>query len=116
MYGIVGGAAAGVVALSYFILCKMNVMPLLANFISNCFGMLISYNGHTRFTFQKTHRFSSSEFTKFAITSLIGLASNSFWVFVLVHMYKFSPEVGVYPIIFFTPALTFLISKFWAFK
>ncbi len=115
IYGIVGVSAAALAAISYIIFCKV-MEPLLANFLSNCCGMVVSYFGHTKFTFQKTHRFSPSEFIKFSITSLIGLASNSLWIFILVHIYKFNPEVGIYPIIFFTPMLTFLISKFWAFK
>ncbi len=116
IYGMVGGTAAVTQALAYLALCWLNLSPLLAIFIGTMLGMLVAYNGHTRFTFQKTHRFSHREFIKFLIASGIGFGSNFVWVFILVQVLHYSHTVAVYPQIFFTPGLTFLISKFWAFK
>ncbi|TXH56956.1 MAG: GtrA family protein [Bacteroidia bacterium] len=114
VYGLVGVAALVVQVGLYTLLCKIGSRPLNANFVGWVFGLVVAYFGHTKLTFRRTHHFSRAEFIKFILGSLTGLAINSLGVFVLVHLLKFSPMVGVIPQLF-SPAVTFLISKFWAF-
>ena len=60
-------------------------------------------------------RFSKREFTKFMITSVIGLCINVGGVRILTKVFMLAPEYGVIPT-FITPFISFLISKFWAFR
>ncbi len=115
VYGVVGVAALLVQVVLYFILCRLSVNPLYANFIGNGMGVIVGYKGHTKFTFERTHKFSQKEFIKYVVTALIGLAINSISVYVLVTLLKYHSDVGLIPM-FITPGITFLISKFWAFK
>ena len=115
IYGIVGVVAFIVQASFYLILCRLHMYPVYATIIGCSAGMLVGYKGHTKYTFEKTHKFSHKEFIKYLITSLIGLAINSVGVYVLVTLLKYHSDMGIIPMII-APVITFLISKFWAFK
>ncbi len=115
IFGMVGVAALLVQVVLYFVLCRLSLNPLYATFIGNGMGMIVGYKGHTKFTFERTHKFSHKEFIKYVVTSLIGLAINSTGVYLLVTLLKYHSDVGLIPM-FITPVVTFLISKFWAFK
>lgn len=115
VYGLVGVTALITQAITYSILCGIKMPPLLANFIGTMFGMGVSYYGHTRFTFQKTHHFSHQEFIKFIITTFVGLAISSFGIYIIVNLFKLNSYFGLLPMVM-TPGITFLISKFWVFR
>ena len=126
IYGMVGLTALVTQMSIYLFLTspkihmKISITPLLtdpviATIIGNVVGMLVSYYGHTRFTFQKTHHFSHEEFVKFVITALIGLAVSTSGIYILVTLLKFNHYFGLLPMII-SPGITFLISKFWAFR
>ena len=115
VYGMVGGVAWVFQTLIYFMCIRLRVFPSIAMFAGNLGGLVVAYFGHIRFTFQKTHRFSRREFSKFMITSFIGLCINVGGVRLITKVLLLDPHYGVIPTIF-TPGITFLISKFWAFK
>lgn len=114
-YLLVGGSAWVVQTIFYIILLKVRVFPSVAMIIGTVCGMFVSYFGHTKYTFKKTHKFSHSEFIKFGATSLAGLFINVSSVRVITKVLHLHPHYAIIPTIF-TPAVTFLISKFWAFK
>ena len=114
-YGIVGLTALFTQDLIYLALHKYyGVFPSVAMIVGNIGGMLVAYVGHIKFTFQK-HRFSKTEFSKFVVTSMIGLCFNVLGVRILTKVFLLSPGYGLLPT-FIAPIITFLISKFWAFR
>jgi putative flippase GtrA len=115
VYGFVGGSA-WVIQTLFFVLCiHFHVFPSISMMIGNFAGFIVAYFGHIRFTFRKSHKFSHSEFMKFMVTSAIGLMINVGSVRFIIKVLELDPHYGIIPTIF-TPGITFLISKFWAFK
>lgn len=114
-YGIVGGSAWVTQTAIYVAAIHMDIFPSIAMMLGNLLAMLVAYFGHVRFTFKRTHRFSHSEFVKFTVTSLIGLCINVGGVRIITKVLLLNPHYAIIPTIF-TPLVTFLISKFWAFK
>ena len=64
---------------------------------------------------EKKERYSKREFVKFVITSGLGLLINVGGVRFITKVLLLSPVWGLAPT-FVTPFITFLISKFWAFR
>ena len=116
VYGLVGLSALAIQSLIYILLCRGGVTALIATFAGNSCGMLISYFGHTVFTFKKRHTFSRREFVKFIITNFTGLALNSLFAVLLVDVMHTHYSTVLYPQALITPLVTFVISKFWVFK
>lgn len=114
-YALVGGSAWLMQTIIYFAAIKVHIFPSVSMILGNFGGFLVSYFGHVKFTFKRTHKFSRSEFIKFAVTSIIGLVFNVCGVRIVTKVLLWGPELGVLPTIL-TPGITFLISKFWAFK
>lgn len=115
IYGVVGLTALAAQMVAYLLLCDVHVAPLLANVVGNGLGMVLSYHGHTRYTFARNHRFEQAEFMKYCATSLIGLGVSSLGIYIVVHVLKLNSSLGIIPMVL-TPGVTFLISKFWAFR
>jgi putative flippase GtrA len=114
-YLLVGGSAWVVQTIVYILLVKIAIFPSIAMILGSFSGMVVSYFGHTKYTFKKTHKFSHKEFIKFMVTSIIGLGINVSGVRIITKILLLNPNYAIIPTIF-TPAITFIISKFWAFK
>jgi putative flippase GtrA len=115
IYGLVGLSSLIIQDIIYWTFHRyFGIFPSVAMIIGTVGGMLNAYIGHVKFTFQK-HRFSRREFTKFMLTSGVGLCCNVVAVRILTKVFLLSPEWGLLPTLI-TPIITFLISKFWAFK
>ncbi len=115
IYLVVGAVAWVVQTFSYVIGLRLKLYPSVAMIIGNGLGMIIAYQGHVRFTFNRKHNFSHKEFFKFAVTSLLGLALNISSVRVITKILKVDPHYAIIPTLL-TPILTFLLSKIWTFK
>lgn len=114
-YLCVGGSAWVVQTITYLLLMKVHIFPSVSMIGGNFCGFIVAYFGHVRFTFKRTHRFSHTEFVKFLVTSMIGLCINVGGVRIITKVFMLHPGYGIIPTIF-TPGITFLISKLWAFK
>jgi putative flippase GtrA len=115
VYGMVGITALVVQDLIYWAAHHYyGVFPSVAMILGNIGGMFIAYVGHIKFTFKK-ERYSKREFVKFVITSGIGLLINVGGVRFITKVLLLSPVWGLAPTLV-TPFITFLISKFWAFR
>ena len=115
IYGIVGVMAVLVQDSLYWLLHRyFQVYPSVSMILGNLGGMVVGYLGHIKFTFKKS-RSSKREFSKYLITSLIGLSLNVGGVRIITKVLQLSPLWGILPT-FVTPFITFLISKFWAFR
>ncbi len=114
-YAFVGGSAWLVQTLIYFCAIRVHIFPSVAMILGNFAGKVVAYFGHVRFTFKRSHKFSHKEFIKYLVTSIIGLCFNVGCVRIMTKVFMVDPHYAILPTIL-TPLLTFIISKFWAFK
>lgn len=115
VYALVGLSALAVQDAIYWVAHRyFAIYPSVAMIIGTFAGMIVSYIGHVKYTFKK-HRFSKREFAKFMLTSGVGLVINVGGVRFITKVLVLDPSWGLLPT-FITPAITFLISKFWAFR
>ncbi|MBY0378966.1 MAG: GtrA family protein [Burkholderiales bacterium] len=115
VYGVVGLVALVVQMSLYLILCRVGLFPLYATLIGAVIGMFVAYCGHVRYTFEKKHKFSKSEFIKYILTACFGVLFNIVSVYILITLLKLHSDFGVIPMIL-SPGITFIINKFWSFK
>ena len=115
-FGIVGGLATLLNSVVFVILVdRLHIQPLLGNLLAFLSAFFVSYFGHSWWTFKNT-KHSHEKLAKFLTTSLIGLAINSGFVWVLMHHLHQTAYVATLPMIFITPLLIFFINKFWVFQ
>ena len=114
-YAFVGGSAWVVQTLVYYAAIKISIYPSVSMILGNFAGMVVAYFGHVKFTFKRSHKFSHKEFIKYVVTSIIGLCFNVLCVRIMTKVFEVDAVYAVLPTLL-TPLLTFVISKFWAFK
>jgi putative flippase GtrA len=91
------------------------IPPLLSNLLAFLSAFMVSYFGHSWLTFgKKSH--SVVRLVKFLMIALGGLAVNSGFVGLLMHILHQSAYIAILPMIFITPLLMFFINKYWVFK
>lgn len=115
IYLLVGGSAWIVQTVIYIMAMKASIFPSVSMILGNLAGVFVAYFGHVWFTFKKEHSFSKSEFIKYFATAMFGLCINVLGVRLITKVLLIDPIYAIIPTIL-TPGLTFLISKFWAFK
>lgn len=115
-FGIIGGLATLVNCVVFVLLVdSLKLQPLAGNFLAFLSAFLISYFGHSWWTFKNKHH-NKERLIKFFMTSMIGLAINSGFVWVLMHYLAQSAYIATLPMIFITPLLIFYINKTWVFN
>ena len=91
--------------------------PQLGNFLAYVVAMATGYVMHSRWSFrdhgaERTH----STKVRFVIVSLISYALNSFWVWLLYTHLDLHRAVPIIPMLFVTPAVTFMLNRQWVFR
>jgi len=115
-FGVVGGVSTLLNSAIFLILVdSLEVQPLLGNLIAFLCAFLVSYFGHSSWTFQDNQH-SKERISKFLVISLMGLLINSGFVWILMHVLAYSAYIAILPMIFLTPPLVFVINKAWVFK
>ena len=91
--------------------------PQLGNFLAYVVAMATGYVMHSRWSF-RDHGAERTHTTKvrFVIVSLISYALNSFWVWLLYTHLDLHRAVPILPMLFITPAVTFLLNRQWVFR
>lgn len=93
------------------------VAPLRANFISTSFGLCIGYLVHNRWSFAGgLAKSETGKLARFLLTSLVALAVNSLWVWLLVSELQLSPLAPVPMMMLVTPWVSFFVNRHWVFK
>ena len=115
-------ASVGVIAtlvhslLYIFFLNFIGLHDQLSNFSGFLFAFLVSYYGQRHWTFYDKEIESEIQTTlKFFVSSLSSLGLNAFWVYLTVDVLLQPPEHAVLGMMFITPAIIFLLLKFWVF-
>ena len=118
-FGLVGGLATAVNALLYLVLAQRHLLaPLLANAVGFVCAFAVSFGGHYYWTFAAQTRNGDAwhaSLMRFFATALLGLGSNTLWTWLLVEWLRLPPASALAGILFLTPALVFVCSKYWAF-
>jgi putative flippase GtrA len=120
-FGMVGGFVTGLYALVYSPLAKFQLTsPQVANFCGYLAAMVTGYVLHSRWSFRGHGSRDNVRRTtsRFFLVSLVSLGLNALFVFVLTD----SMALGgpwwwpLIPILFVTPAVTFVLNRQWVFR
>ena len=117
-FGLVGGFVTVIgMAVYYFPATYMGVAPLLANLLAYAVAMALGYVLHSSVSF-KGHgsRDNPAKRTgRFLVVSLVSLALNSFFVWILTGPLDGPTWWPLLPMLFVTPAATFALNRQWVF-
>ncbi len=86
-----------------------------ANFIGFLTAVTLSYVGHARFTFNAQVG-SAAQIRRFALLSLLGLATSSSTVWLVNTVLGFSFGIAMAVVAILVPAATFIAMRFWVFR
>lgn len=112
--GFVTGLGVSVYALVALILLWN---PQLGNFLAYVVAVATGYVMHSRWSF-KGHGGKRTHATKarFGLVSIISYALNSFWVWLLFTHLDWGRAAPIVPMLFITPAVTFVLNRQWVFR
>ena len=91
--------------------------PQLGNFLAYVVAVASGYVMHSQWSFRghggdRTH----ATRIRFVIVSLISYALNSLWVWLLFSQLQLGRAAPIVPMLFVTPAVTFLLNRQWVFR
>ena len=116
---LVSGAAVTIlgVAIYAFVALVLHWHPQLGNFLAYVVAAGTGYVMHSRWSF-RDHGADRTHGTKvrFAVVSVISYALNSFWVWLLYTQLDMHRAVPILPMVFVTPAVTFILNRQWVFR
>jgi putative flippase GtrA len=112
--GVVTALGVGVYALVALVL---QWHPQLGNLLAYVTAAATGYVLHSRWSFKGHGRRDNLVRTgsRFVVVSLLSLALNSFWVWVLTEPLALSPAWPILPMLFVTPLVTFTLNRQWVF-
>lgn len=102
--------AAAMAAQRYFA-----VGPLAAGVVGYASAVGVSYFGNALLTFRRP-ALHGPQFVRFMTISLAGLALNLALVFIGARLLGWPLWRALIPVVLIVPAVTFVMSKFWAFR
>ena len=116
---VVSGAFVTALGVAVYALVALGLRwnPQLGNFLAYVVAMATGYVMHSRWSF-RDHGGERTGSTKvrFIIVSLISYALNSFWVWLLFTRLDLGRAAPIAPMLFVTPAVTFLLNRQWVFR
>jgi putative flippase GtrA len=89
--------------------------PLAANLVGYISAVGFSYLGNAWLTFGKPFR-DACQFGRFVVVSLLGLGLNQAIIYLLVARAGWPFWAALGPVVVLVPALSFALSKLWAFR
>jgi putative flippase GtrA len=91
--------------------------PQIGNLLAYLVAMASGYLMHSQWSF-RDHGGKRTHATKlrFIIVSVISYALNSFWVWVLYSWLQLGRAAPILPMLFVTPAVTFVLNRQWVFR
>jgi putative flippase GtrA len=89
--------------------------PQIGNLLAYLVAMATGYVMHSRWSFRDHGQRTKSTAVRFVIVSLISLALNSLWVALITGPLGLGPAWPILPMLFVTPAVTFVLNRYWVF-
>jgi putative flippase GtrA len=90
--------------------------PQIGNLLAYAAAMATGYVMHSRWSFRGHGERGRGTGFRFMIVSLISLGLNSLWVWILTDALDLSPAWPILPMLFITPAVTFILNRQWVFR
>lgn len=116
---IVSGAFVTALGVAVYALVAIGLRwhPQLGNFLAYVVAMATGYLMHSRWSF-RDHGGKRTHGTKlrFVLVSVASLALNSFWVWLLYTQLDWGRGAPIVPMLFVTPAVTFVLNRQWVFR
>ena len=116
---IISGATVTALGVAVYALVALVLRwhPQLGNFLAYVVAMVTGYLMHSRWSF-RDHGGERTHGTKlrFIIVSVVSYALNSFWVWLLTDALNLDPAWPILPMLFVTPAVTFMLNRQWVFR
>jgi putative flippase GtrA len=100
-----------------FVAVGLEWNPQLGNFLAYAVAVATGYVMHSRWSF-RDHGGKRTKGTqlRFVVVSLISYALNSFWVWLLFSHLDLGRAAPIVPMLFVTPAVTFVLNRQWVFR
>ena len=89
--------------------------PQLGNLLAYLVAMGTGYVAHSRWSFRDHGTRTKSTAVRFVIVSVISYALNSLWVALITGPLGLGPAWPIAPMLFVTPAVTFVLNRYWVF-
>lgn len=118
-YAITGFGVTALAAAVYWILATwLRLPPLLANLVGYLVAVTLGYVIHSRWSFRGHGRRDDVLRTtrRFFVASLISLAMNSVWVWLLTGWLAGPTWWPILPIMVVTPVAMFWLNRLWVFE
>lgn len=114
---LVSGALVTIlgVAVYAFVALVLRWHPQLGNLLAYVVAMATGYVMHSRWSFRDHGERNRGTAMKFVIVSLISLGLNSLWVALITGPLGLGPAWPILPMLFVTPAVTFVLNRQWVF-
>ena len=116
---VVSGAFVTALGVGVYALVALGLRwhPQLGNFLAYAVAMATGYLMHSRWSF-RDHGGEHTNATRvrFVIVSLVSYALNSFWVWLLYTQLDLGRAAPILPMLFVTPAVTFILNRQWVFR
>jgi len=116
---VVSGAFVTALGVGVYALVALGLRwhPQLGNFLAYAVAMATGYLMHSRWSF-RDHGGERTNATRvrFVIVSLVSYALNSFWVWLLYTQLDLGRAAPILPMLFVTPAVTFILNRQWVFR
>jgi putative flippase GtrA len=109
---LVTGLGVGVYA---FVALVLRWHPQIGNLLAYLVAMATGYMMHSRWSFRDHGPRTKSTAVKFVVVSLISLGLNSLWVALITGPLALGPAWPILPMLFVTPAVTFILNRQWVF-
>ena len=116
---VVGGAFVTALGVAVYATVALILRwhPQLGNFLAYAVAVATGYFMHSNWSF-KGHGAERTHGTRlrFVVVSVISYALNSFWVWLLYTHLNLGRAAPIAPMLFVTPAVTFVLNRQWVFR
>jgi putative flippase GtrA len=116
---VISGAVVTALGVAVYALVALVLRwhPQIGNVLAYLVAMACGYVAHSRWSF-RDHGGQRTQATmfRFVTVSLISFALNSFWVWLLFSYLQLGRGAPIVPMLFVTPAVTFLLNRQWVFR
>ena len=114
---LVSGALVTLLGVAVYALVALVLRwhPQIGNLFAYAVAMATGYWMHSRWSFRDHGERDRSTAVKFVIVSLISLGLNSLWVSLITGPLGLGPAWPIVPMLFVTPAVTFVLNRQWVF-
>lgn len=115
---LVSGALVTLLGVAVYALVALVLRwhPQIGNLLAYAVAMATGYVMHSRWSFRDHGQRTKSTAVKFVIVSLVSLGLNSLWVYLITGPLHLGPAWPIVPMLFVTPAVTFVLNRQWVFR